>query len=91
MNATIVCAFEVFVVYVKLLAWWDGGVGYDGTNFSMVVELTILDVLFSQSGVGFKFGPVVGEILASLALNKEPALDHSQFSVGRFLLSKPRI
>ena len=36
------------------------------------------------SGMGFKFSPVVGEILADLATSREPARDLSPFSSERF-------
>jgi monomeric sarcosine oxidase len=36
------------------------------------------------SGHGFKFGPVIGEILADLALGKEPPVDLATFSLSRF-------
>lgn len=36
------------------------------------------------SGHGFKFGPVVGELLADLALDREPAVDLELFRIDRF-------
>jgi sarcosine oxidase len=36
------------------------------------------------SGHGFKFGPLVGEILADLATGAEPTVDISHFSASRF-------
>ncbi len=36
------------------------------------------------SGHGFKFGPVIGEILADLATAKAPPHDLSRFRIGRF-------
>ena len=36
------------------------------------------------SGHGFKFGPVLGEILASLALGEEPPVDLETFRIARF-------
>lgn len=36
------------------------------------------------SGHGFKFASVMGEILADLAMNKEPAFDLSPFKMSRF-------
>jgi sarcosine oxidase len=36
------------------------------------------------SGHGFKFAPVIGEILADLATSKKPAHDLSRFSLGRW-------
>src|SRR6185437_10943804 len=36
------------------------------------------------SGHGFKFAPVIGEILADLATDKKPAHDLSRFSIGRW-------
>ena len=36
------------------------------------------------SGHGFKFGPVIGEILADLATGVEPAFDLSTFRIARF-------
>jgi glycine/D-amino acid oxidase-like deaminating enzyme len=36
------------------------------------------------SGHGFKFAPVVGEILAALALDEEPPVPIGMFSLGRF-------
>lgn len=36
------------------------------------------------SGHGFKFAPAIGEVLADLALGREPALDLAPFRIGRF-------
>ena len=36
------------------------------------------------SGHGFKMSPETGEVLADLALEKEPAYDMSFFSLARF-------
>ncbi len=36
------------------------------------------------SGHGFKFGPVLGEILADLATGRPPAFDLGLFRAGRF-------
>jgi monomeric sarcosine oxidase len=36
------------------------------------------------SGHGFKFGPVIGDLLASLLLGEQPAFDVSQFALARF-------
>jgi glycine/D-amino acid oxidase-like deaminating enzyme len=36
------------------------------------------------SGHGFKFAPAVGEILADLATDREPAFDISPFALRRF-------
>jgi monomeric sarcosine oxidase len=36
------------------------------------------------SGHGFKFGPLIGDLLAALALGEEPEFDLSRFSLGRF-------
>jgi sarcosine oxidase len=38
------------------------------------------------SGHGFKFGPLIGETLASLAMDEEPAFD-----LGRFTLDRPAL
>ncbi|MCG8455856.1 MAG: FAD-dependent oxidoreductase, partial [Holophagales bacterium] len=35
------------------------------------------------SGHGFKFGPIVGEILTSLALGEEPPVDLASFRLSR--------
>ena len=37
------------------------------------------------SGHGFKFVPVVGELLADLATGVSPSVDYSLFDPGRFL------
>lgn len=37
------------------------------------------------SGHGFKFGPIVGEQLASLATGREPAIDLRPFTLARFM------
>lgn len=44
-----------------------------------------LVVASACSGHGFKFGPLVGEILADLATGREPSVDISSFSLNRFL------
>ena len=36
------------------------------------------------SGHGFKFASVIGEVLADLAMDREPAFDLSMFGLGRF-------
>ncbi len=36
------------------------------------------------SGHGFKFGPLIGDLLAALVLGEEPEFDLSRFSLGRF-------
>jgi len=36
------------------------------------------------SGHGFKFGPVIGDLLACLLLDEQPAFDLSGFALGRF-------
>ena len=36
------------------------------------------------SGHGFKFAPAIAEVLADLALDREPALDVSRFTLARF-------
>jgi sarcosine oxidase len=36
------------------------------------------------SGHGFKFAPVIGEILADLAIRGATAYDIARFSLGRF-------
>ena len=41
------------------------------------------------SGHGFKFGPVLGEILADLALGRDPAFDLELFRASRFLDGRP--
>src|SRR5437867_4761567 len=35
------------------------------------------------SGHGFKFGPLIGEVLAALALGQDPGMDLSRFRLGR--------
>jgi sarcosine oxidase len=39
------------------------------------------------SGHGFKFSPVIGEILADLAMDRAPAFDLSPFVLRRFVKS----
>ena len=41
------------------------------------------------SGHGFKFGPVLGEILADLALGRDPAFNLELFRASRFLDGRP--
>ena len=36
------------------------------------------------SGHGFKFGPVIGDLLACLLLEERPAFDLSGFALARF-------
>jgi glycine/D-amino acid oxidase-like deaminating enzyme len=37
------------------------------------------------SGHGFKFGVLIGELLAALALEEEPAIPLSRFRIDRFM------
>ena len=39
------------------------------------------------SGHGFKFASVIGEVLADLAMDREPAFDLSMFRLGRFTVA----
>jgi monomeric sarcosine oxidase len=41
------------------------------------------------SGHGFKFGPLIGELLAALALDTEPALPLDRFALARFNTGSP--
>lgn len=43
-----------------------------------------LTIAAGFSGHGFKFGPVLGEILAALALGSEPPVRLERFALGRF-------
>jgi sarcosine oxidase len=38
---------------------------------------------FGTSGHGFKFAPLIGQLLADLACDLEPRFDLSRFSSGR--------
>jgi len=51
----------------------DFAIGYDPEESSIVYG-------YGFSGHGFKFAPLVGKILAQLALNKKPGIDLSRFS-----------
>jgi sarcosine oxidase len=42
------------------------------------------------SGHGFKFAPVIGEVIADLAITGATSHDISRFSIGRFAMSVPR-
>jgi glycine/D-amino acid oxidase-like deaminating enzyme len=42
------------------------------------------------SGHGFKFGPLIGEVLADLALGTPPALPLDRFALARFSAGSPR-
>jgi sarcosine oxidase len=55
-------------------------------NFVMDVHPTVPGVAFASacSGHGFKFAPVIGEILADLALGTPPSLPIEPFSARRF-------
>ena len=47
-------------------------------------DLPELVVAAGFSGHGFKFGPVIGELVADMACGREPELDLSLFRLGRF-------
>jgi glycine/D-amino acid oxidase-like deaminating enzyme len=47
-------------------------------------EIPNLAIGAGFSGHGFKFGPVLGEILADLATGHQPAFDLELFGAGRF-------
>ena len=55
-------------------------------NFVIDVHPAVPGVSFASacSGHGFKFAPVIGEILADLATGKPPSLPIDTFRVGRF-------
>jgi glycine/D-amino acid oxidase-like deaminating enzyme len=42
------------------------------------------------SGHGFKFAPVIGEVIADLATTGTTSHDISRFSIGRFARNVPR-
>ena len=58
---------------------------YDNTNDSDFVLDRIGDVVVGcgTSGHGFKFGPLLGELLADLATGVTPGVDLSPFSLAR--------
>lgn len=43
------------------------------------------------SGHAFKFGPLLGELLADLALGTEPALPRERFALSRPALAAPAL
>ncbi len=43
------------------------------------------------SGHGFKFAPLIGELVAGLATGAEPSLPHERFSLARFALERPEL
>ena len=63
------------------------GAGFSGNsdfNTTSQFYVQLPKVLFECAGHGFKLGPVVGDILAALALNKAAPFDLSRFAVKRF-------
>ncbi len=56
------------------------------SNFVIDVHPAVPGVAFASacSGHGFKFAPVVGEILADLATGTRPSLPIEPFRAGRF-------
>ena len=65
------------------------GCGFSGQKEQSFILLDFQYFRFSKffhtyTGQGFKLAPVVGQILAELALNMEPTHDITPFKISRF-------
>jgi len=86
MAQTVIDLFP-FMKQIPIVRWWPGIIGRMPDNIPVIgPSKNAIDVYhaFGFSGHGFQLGPIIGQILSELILDRRPSIPIDSFLIDRF-------